>query len=367
MSDLSQLSNEELLRMLEQASAAAPPASTPQPMNPLQRRMGIRGERAGQGTDTLLPNIGTAALNAGYDVGGAVTDITGSPGAGVVANLATDIVPMAAGGIVGTASKIPEAMRGSARWFMGRALKAPLDDIGTGKAAQAVDTMLKEGMNVTPGSVEKTGEKISTLGNELNTLLANAPETVKGTDVGKRLMETYERFKAQVNPEADLKAIKAAWEEFKNHPDLAGRLQRIPVELANRLKQGTYKSLESKAYGEQMGAATEAQKALARGLRETVAEAKPGVAPILEQQSALINAKELAKRRADLLSKQDPVSLGWLVAHPLQAAGYIAERNSPLQALLARLLYSQSPGAGAAAGRLAGTMAGGTTGLAPEE
>ena len=364
MSDLSQLSTEELLGMLQSHTAAAPPQ--PQQMNPLQARMGIRGMRSGQGTDTLLPNIGSAIGSAGYDVGGAVTDVTGSPALGTVANVATEAVPMAIGGGLGAAAKLPEAAQGAGRWLMTKALRAPMEARETGQAARAVDTMLEKGLNVTRGSVEETAGRIGQLGDELKSVLANAPETIKGTDVGKRLMETYERFKSQVNPEADLKAIKAAWEEFKNHPDLAGRLQNIPVELANKLKQGTYKALDAKAYGEQMGAATEAQKALARGLKETVGEAKPSVAPILKEQGDLINAKDLMKRRVELLSGQDPISLGWLAAHPIQALGYISERNAPLKGLLARLLYSQAPAAGAPAGRLAGTMAGYPMG-SPEE
>lgn len=342
--------------------------STPQPqqMNPLQVRMGIRGIRSGQGTNDLLPNIAGAMGNMGYEAGGLTTDLASRLGAspetaakfGYGANVATDIVPMVAGGIAGAASKVPEAAQGISKWLMARALKAPLSEIESGNAARAVDTMLKEGWNVTKGSVETQATKINDLGKEISAALANAPETVKGSDIGKRLLDTYERFKTQANPQEDLAAIKKAWESFRNHPDLVGRFQNIPVELANRIKQGTYKALESKSYGELQGATTEAQKALARGMRETVSEVRPDVAAKITQQGEMLNAKSLAERQANLLSKQDPISLGWIATNPLAALGYAAERSAPLKAWLANRLYGNATAIPASAGRVAGGAVG---------
>jgi len=357
------------IRSQSQAPSPAPAASIPQ-MNPLQARMGIRGQRAGQGTDTLLPNIGNAISNAGYDVGGAATDLSARLGAspevaggiGVGANIATEALPAFAGGIVGTAAKVPSAMQNAGRWLMGNALKAPLEAIQSGAAKRAAETMLKEGAGLTEGSVDTMRRASGTIENEVKAALASAPETIKGTDVGKRLMETYQRFKLQANPQEDLAAITKAWEQFKAHPDLAGRFQNIPVALANQLKQGTTRALATKAYGELQGASTEAQKTLARGLRETVAEAVPEVAPKLARQSDIINATELQARRVAMLSKIDPISFGWIATHPVAALGYIAEKNAPLKAYLAKLLYSPPK---ASIGGAVGTVPGAISGQEP--
>src|SRR6185369_7841136 len=63
----------------------------------------------------------------------------------------------------------------------------------------------------------------------------------------------------------------------------------IPIQLAQEMKQGTYRALGKKSYGEQKGAETEAQKTLARALKEDIATAEPKVGPLNEQESALLN------------------------------------------------------------------------------
>lgn len=319
----------------------------------------------------MRPNIFDVLGNAGYNVGGAATDLSAKLGAspevaggiGIGANFATEALPAFAGGIAGAAVKVPSAMQNAGRWLMGNALKAPLEAIQSGAAKRAAETMLKEGAGLTEGSVDAMRRSSAALRDQVTAALGSAPETIKGTDVGKRLMETYQRFKLQANPQDDLKAITTAWEQFKAHPDLAGRFQNIPVALANQLKQGTTRALESKAYGELQGASTEAQKTLARGLRETVAEARPDVAAPLARQADILNATELQARRVAMLSKIDPISFGWIATHPVAALGYIAEKNAPLKAALARLLYSPPK---VSAGRVAGAIPGAISGLEPE-
>jgi len=59
------------------------------------------------------------------------------------------------------------------------------------------------------------------------------------------LKETANKFKTQVNPTADLQAITESGKEFlKTQP------RNIPASDAQALKQGTYRQLKGKAYGE---------------------------------------------------------------------------------------------------------------------
>lgn len=71
----------------------------------------------------------------------------------------------------------------------------------------------------------------------------------------------------------------------------------IPVQQAQDMKQGTYRELKNK-YGQIGSAETEAQKALARGLKENIAEAVPEIAGLNAQESKLINALNITERRA---------------------------------------------------------------------
>jgi len=106
---------------------------------------------------------------------------------------------------------------------MGNALKPTFDERKSGDAAIAIDTLLNEGISPTVSGAAKLKDRISSLDQEITQIIANSPATIKKSDVGLRLQETLERAKKQVNPQADMDAIKKAWMEFRNHPDLIGQ------------------------------------------------------------------------------------------------------------------------------------------------
>ncbi len=153
-----------------------------------------------------------------------------------------------------------------ARGLMSSALKPTLRQWQKGDAAVAIDTMLQKGFNATEGGVAKIKKQIDALNEQIKQEIAGSPAAVDKVQVGTRLNELAEKFKKQVNPDADVNAIKRAWDEFKNHPLLKGK-QDIPVQLAQEMQQGTYKQL-AKKYGQLGSGEVEAQKALARGLKE---------------------------------------------------------------------------------------------------
>ena len=324
--------------------------------------MGIRGERAGQGTDTLLPNIGSAISNAGYEAGGMATDAASSLGAspetagaiGYGANLATDVVPMFVGGVASTAAKAPEALRGASNWLMRKAVKPPIDDIPAGN--RAIQTFLDEGINPTFGGAEKLRGSVEELKPIVKAMLEKSTETVSKADVGKRLRDTMEKFKW--GSKSDRDAIVKAWTEFRNHPELVGKTD-IPVQLAQEAKQGKYSALQSKAYGGEMrGAETEAEKALARGLKETIAEKVPGVTAPNQRMSDLLNAREMALRRAATEGNTNVSGLGAISPTSAGFLGYMLDKSALAKALAARALNAQSQAVPATAGRLAGGTAG---------
>ena len=90
------------------------------------------------------------------------------------------------------------------------------------------------------------------------------------------------KFASQVNPRTDLDAIEASKQEFLDSnttPPASGvgpaNIKPIPAADAQAMKQGTYQQLKGKAYGELKSASIEAQKALARGLKEELENAFP--------------------------------------------------------------------------------------------
>lgn len=359
-------SEEELFRFrqrLEQEQANGPMfdmASRPRLMNPdpsqparmMTPQMGVRS----------VPQQGPIDRGI-YEAGGKATDYLASKGAspevaamgGMVTNVGLQALPMLAGG-EGAKVAAPLMEKG-ARSLMASALKPSPQAWKAGDAATAIDTLLTEGINPTMGGVAKLKDKVGLLNDEITQIIANSPATVQKSDVGMRLVDTLNQAKKQVNPQTDLDAIKKAWMDFRNHPDLIGK-QDIPIQLAQEMKQGTYRQLNKK-YGEAGTADTEAQKALARGLKEEIALAEPNVAKINAMESALIKTLDIAERRAVMDMNKNPGGLAWLSSNPATWAAFIADKSAAFKSIAARMMYqgkNQIP-ATAARGAIAAPMA----------
>jgi hypothetical protein len=299
--------------------------------------------------------LGSEALDkVAYDAGGRVTDMTGSPIAGTLVNTAIQAVPMVIGGGEGAKIASP-AFRGAAQDLMQSALKPSIKALKDGSAAKAISTMLDEGINVTKGGVEKLRSKIGELNDQIFEAIKSSPATVDKSKVANELRSTLNRFERQVTPNADTAAIEKAWTEFLEHPLLAGK-NEIPVALAQELKQGTYGALKNK-YGQLGSADVEAQKTLARGLKEGIAEAVPEVAGLNAQESKLIGALNLTERRAFLEANKNPMGLALLAKNPEAWAAFMADRSGLFKSLMARALNAGQEQIPANAGRgLAGVI-----------
>ncbi len=292
-----------------------------------------------------IPAASRALDEVAYSAGGKVTDVAASAGlppsvaagAGFATNVGMQAIPALVGGIGGKAAA--PLMEGGARSLMQSAVKPGIKSLENGKAAIAIQTMLDEGINATKGGVMKLRQKIYELNNEISSGISGSTAVVDKNAVAGPLKEALDRFTKQVNPNADIGKIKAAWDEFLNHPLLTGNT--MPVQLAQELKQGTYGVL-SKKYGQVGAAEDEAQKAIARGLKEEIAKAVPGVAELNARESRLLTAEKLANYRALMEGNKNPVGLAPLTSHPAAWVAFMADRSGPLKSLLARLMNSGS-------------------------
>lgn len=316
---------------------------------------------------------GSGLPSVAYDAGGKVTDtatsLGASPevaaGAGYAANVATQAIPALMTGKF-VQEKAAPIMEAGARSLMQSAVKPTYEAQKSGDAAKAITTMLQEGYNPTKGGVQAMQKRISDLGDEITEAIKNSPAVINKNDVASRLNSALDKFRNQVNPKSDLKTIEDAWSEFLSHPDLVGKIN-MPVQLAQALKQGTYRVLGDKPYGELSGASTEAQKQLARGLKEEISAAVPGVAERNEVLSALINAKDIAQRRVMMSGNNMPgAGIGWLANKPAAALGFMAEKSDLVKALLARLMHQGAERVPQAIGGGVGAAVMAQTGRAPE-
>jgi hypothetical protein len=256
------------------------------------------------------------------------------------------------GGAAGGKNLVTGPMQTLGRDLMQSALKPTLKQLKSGEAAVAIDTMLQKGINATKGGVGKLKDEIGRLNDEIKQIIADSPATVDKARAARELNDLTEKFSKQVNPQADTAAIRKVWQEFRDHPLIKDKID-IPIQLAQELKQGTYKQL-SKKYGELGSAEVEAQKTLARGLKEGVAEAEPRVAALNAEESKLIKTLNVAERRALLEMNKNPVGFAWLSHNPASWAAFMADKSALFKSLAARMLYSSAQPMSRAVGAGAG-------------
>lgn len=295
----------------------------------------------------FISNRVKQALDAPYELGGKATDLAmkagASPETAAKIGYAANVIPQAALAFVGAGAAKQGAqpmMEDAARNVMQRAVKPIYADVTSGDAARAIDTMLEQGYNPTKGGVEAMQQQIGLLRNQVADAVKNSPAMINKGAVAGRLNDVLNKFSNQVTPQGDLNAIQDAWTAFLQHPDLMNT-PAMTAEKAQALKTGTYRILEGK-FGEVGSASTEAQKALARGLKEELSAAIPGIAEANAKEGALINARDIAFRAANRQGNKDLAGLALLAKDPMAGIGFLADRSALLKSLLARTLYANS-------------------------
>lgn len=368
---------------LEQIFASLPPSRSTSPMNPELARVTGQGTTGADelaritpipGRAKYLPAAGAALLGTGMSLatgglgaaaaiplvglagaggagfGAAVRDVMGgnpqTPSVGQnVKDMTTGAATQASGetlgrGVSALASKV-------APWLMQSALKptqTTLNEYRT-TAPALTQTLLDNGVSVTPAGLHKLDALLSENNAAIANAVQNAPGDIPMLNVARRLNDVAGRATRQVNPQADLEAISQVGENFLNHPGVSGTMLTVPE--AQAMKQETYRRLAGK-YGELSGASIEAEKGLARGLKEEVAARVPGVADLNARDAQLMAAADAVGRRVGVAGNRDPVGFAWAAASRPQAfIAALMDRNPAVKSAIAR-------GAWALAGRLTG-------------
>jgi hypothetical protein len=82
---------------------------------------------------------------------------------------------------------------------------------------------------------------------------------------------------------------------------------------AQAMKQGTYQVLKGK-FGEQGSASVEAQKALARGLKEEIANQFPEISNLNANESRLLQLQPVLERAVNRISNHQLIGIGTPIA-----------------------------------------------------
>jgi hypothetical protein len=317
----------------------------------------------------IAPNALAALESGGMSAGNAAgaTNALLRAGGGAVSGAASaglvDPTQVAAGGAIGAvlpaslqaAGKVGAVVGGAAATaktaiaesLMQSALKPTIKQLRTGEAETAVRTLLDYGISPTKKGVEHLKAHIDDINDQIRNEIGSSSATIDKANVLAALGNVRQKFGNQVSPTNDLNAIQRVADDFTAHPAVP---PAIPVQVAQDLKQGTYRVLKGK-YGEVGSAETEAQKALARGLKEEIATAVPAVGPMNAEESRLLSTLGVAERRALMDMNKNPMGLASLAHNPIGWATFMADRSVAFKALAARMVNRAGvPGAMQGAG-----------------
>jgi HPt (histidine-containing phosphotransfer) domain-containing protein len=275
-----------------------------------------------------------------------LVDPADAPAGAVIGGVAPGVVKGA-----GTAGAwLGDKMRSGGESLMWSALKPTQRARESGDAAVAVRELLDRGINPTKGGVQKLQNLLNKSENELTQAIASSPVRVSRDRAVSTVNDVRQRFGQQVSPSADLSAIDSVVNDF-----LATNPRKtISVQDAQAMKRGTYRVLSGK-YGELGSADTEAQKAIARGLKDEISRAVPGVAQQNEEIARLIKTLNVTERRALLEMNKNPAGLAALaVNHPSAFVAFMADRSAAFKSLAARTLNQTGGGTSAVSGGLLG-------------
>jgi hypothetical protein len=310
-------------------------------------------------TASGVPILGPWAANlaeqaATGDVGGAVarggTQLLAPKVIGPAAELVTKGASRAA--LLG---KTPEGAYESA-------LK-PSTTLSQADRATVVQAGLQNEIPVSKAGLEKLGDLIDDYNQKIKDQIASDPtRPIDPNAVATRTASARARFAKQVNAQPDLNAIEASKQQFLTEQGQKPGVPAQPTGLvdaqgnpimrpaqppqpappmnaadAQAMKQGTYGVLKGK-FGEQGSAAVEAQKALARGLKEEIASQFPEINNLNAAESKLLDLQPILERAVSRISNHQIIGIGTPVtgaaAKAVTGSGSAAVVASALKAVL---------------------------------
>jgi hypothetical protein len=189
----------------------------------------------------------------------------------------------------------------------------PSTALSEAERAKIVDTGLREKIPVSAKGLDDLHDLIDDVNSQIRQTISTDPaRPVNPAQAVQNLRGLRSRFATQVNPKADLEAIDQSGQEFLDQfrSQAGGAVRNMTAEEAQAMKQGTYRALGDKAYGELKGASIEAQKALARGLKEELARRFPELEKLNARDSALLDLQPVLERAVNRIGNHQLIGIG---------------------------------------------------------
>jgi len=275
---------------------------------------------------TVQQAIAHPAQAAGNVVGGIALGEAAAPIADTAASLATKT-----GGRAVLLGRTPEAAYESA-------LK-PSTTLPASQRAAVVKTGLDNSIPISKGGLERISDLIDGYNQQIKSLINSDPtRPIDPNKVATRADLAKAKFAKQVNAQPDLNAIESSKQQFlaeqgakpaippqptgvldaQGRPIMTAGTPATPAQPMNAadaqaMKQGTYQVLRGK-YGEQGSASVEAQKALARGLKEEIATQFPEITKLNSSESRLLDLQPILERAVNRTANHQLIGIGTPIA-----------------------------------------------------
>ncbi len=269
-------------------------------------------------------------------VGEVSKQITGSPEVATATDIGVQALPFLMPGLrkVVEKTKIPE------RLYTSAIKPSTRQKLSIEKRTSAMEAGVKEGILPTSGGLEKLGGKIDAMEGQIDSIIQQGRQTsspIRTIDIADSLDNLIDSYDKSGMPAEQYQGISAV----RNKVLAQGNT--MTVEAAQAFKQNTYKFIR-KHYGELSSAVIEAQKTVARAVKENIANQFPEVNSLNQKLGPMLELENEIQRAVKRISNRDIIGIG-----------------IPIKALAGRALKGIAGGAGAgyAAGRpLAGAIAG---------
>jgi hypothetical protein len=245
------------------------------------------------------------------DKSGAVTDTLTNMAAPKVMEGTGKLAIGAVNKMVGTAPKVAEAMYQSA--LKPSTTNTPAENLA------AVRTGLNSAIPISEEGAIKLNGLVNDLNDKVKAQIASNPDApINKFQVASRLNKPAADFAKQASPTADLNTIADVGNDF-----LDTKPGTIRAEDAQAIKQGTYKQIGDRAYGEASTARVEAEKSLARGLKEELENHFPEIKGLNAQESQLFDLKGALEKAVNRAANRQtiPARLGGPLAGVLAGSG----------------------------------------------
>lgn len=173
--------------------------------------------------------------------------------------------------------------------------------------AKRITTGLDEAILPTEKGLHKLWGRINDTNKAISDNIVDAArkgEKINADMVVGKLDDLRSFYKNTLNPAPFLDEIDDIEKTFR---DAHG--SKIPIDKAQKIKQNTYVLLK-KHYGELKNLNIEAQKTLARGIKEEIAKLHPEINTLNKTDSALMSLEESIERATARIRNRDLIGLG---------------------------------------------------------